>query len=672
MVVHSIDNVKSVLTQRELDLFCATYNIPANLRLELPGRDDTIKDSLKGKIGIFTRFIEFVNFHISLSKFLLCVLQYYQIDFSQLSARAAAKYNDVSVKKDPLLFYDLVDFKLLDKLDNNRTLIRKYSETFMCLVGLRCSFTDTDARPTLLRPNKSDMGLLDFIKSSDLSKINTGERTLAFGEVPLLTKTAYMVVNTSAQSLRLVTHTITDEIREHFGKNKRTVGASAVPPPVKKARTGGANVDSGAAASRLEEFMSFSITLTPERDCEDESVSNHGDNVRTFPPSGRYVVLSSSYAKTDILASHVVPPIPSVQANADIVVVELVNEAHGSPVDDFYDSQTINSASAHNIYVPNWDVTNDARMDDPHEITIREKFEKKFTDSLEVIQLRDAEIVKLRSKLEKAEGEAADVVELRRRVSKLEATSAVKVEELDGLSFQNAELSGQVSGLGSVRDSLNEKVVELESECERLRSQVEDARLSELSYQNALGKVVSLAVDQGIQQGLEARVDHGKASRDLSMVEAYDPGVKVRYEEAIGELENISLPFLHRLDSYKDAPLDRVMASLYLEGFLFAEDETSHFHKLQPILEQVVVPIYYERGGSRVPGTVCREVLLGEALEASLARARKHKQAVPSNVSMLGTVTNSRSRNLSSVDNQQVPSHDDMFDTALLDKPVDS
>ncbi|GKD06631.1 retrovirus-related pol polyprotein from transposon TNT 1-94 [Tanacetum coccineum] len=206
-------------------------------------------------------------------------------------------YNNVSVKKDPLPSDDIVDFKPLKKLDNNRTMITKY-------------------------------GVLSrFVKFNAI----------------------------------------------FWSKNKRKVGASAGPPPIKKARTGGANVDSEAVSSLAEEFVSSSITPTPKRDYEDESVSNHDDN-------------------------HV------------CMVSEL-------------------------------------RMRYEHEIMIREKFEKKFTNSSEVIQQRDAEVVELTSKLERAEGEAADVVELRRRVS--------------GLEF--------------VRDGLKGNAVKLEFECERLRSQVERA-----------------------------------------------------------------------------------------------------------------------------------------------------------------------------------------------------
>ncbi|GKG55956.1 hypothetical protein Tco_0574850, partial [Tanacetum coccineum] len=63
----------------------------------------------------------------------------------------------------------------------------------------------------------------------------------------------------------------------------------------------------------------------------------------------------------------------------------------------------------------------------------------------------------------------------------------------------------------------------------------------------------------GIQQGLEAGVEHRKARRELGALLAYNPRLKAGYEEAMGELESVSLPFLDRMESYKDVPLDRIM-----------------------------------------------------------------------------------------------------------------
>ncbi|GJT85611.1 hypothetical protein Tco_1067328 [Tanacetum coccineum] len=151
--------------------------------------------------------------------------------------------------------------------------------------------------------HSQDMGLLDFVKSSDPSKIKTGEQTLALNETPLMTETTDMVVNPSPQTICLVTHTNANEINIHSCKNKMKVGASSVPPPMKKTRMGGvsinehvaiiaekspvviqklikqANVDSGMADSRADEFVSSFVTPTPEHECEDKSVFNHDDNV---------------------------------------------------------------------------------------------------------------------------------------------------------------------------------------------------------------------------------------------------------------------------------------------------------------------------------------------------------------------------------------------------------
>ncbi|GJY03741.1 hypothetical protein Tco_0369681 [Tanacetum coccineum] len=163
MVTNTVDTVTSILTQQELDHFCNTYNILAELGLELPGRDDTIKDAPAGKIGIYTRFLEFANFR-------------------------------ASILKDPLPSDNRVNAELLALLDHHRTIIKRYLETFLCLVGLSRSFDDVHVRPTFLKDNDSDTGLLDFVKSADPFKVKTKERNLAQGEIPLNNETVNMIV----------------------------------------------------------------------------------------------------------------------------------------------------------------------------------------------------------------------------------------------------------------------------------------------------------------------------------------------------------------------------------------------------------------------------------------------------------------------------------------------
>ncbi|GKF10673.1 hypothetical protein Tco_0048599, partial [Tanacetum coccineum] len=97
---------------------------------------------------------------------------------------------------------------------------------------------------------------------------------------------------------------------------------------------------------------------------------------------------------------------------------------------------------------------------------------------------------------------------------KLEALVATKVEELAGLGTQNVELLAQVEGEAKLRE---EFMAMQDDEVQRLeeRNADLDACLSELNYQVnselyphmltvVAGRSYSLAIDQDIQQGLEA------------------------------------------------------------------------------------------------------------------------------------------------------------------------
>ncbi|GKF19258.1 hypothetical protein Tco_0067896 [Tanacetum coccineum] len=115
------------------------------------------------------------------------------------------------VKRDLLPSDDVVDLPLVEKLNENRTLIRKYPKVFLSIICLSRTFVDTDIRPTLIGRDKNDMGLLDFVKSADLFKVKVRERTLAENEVPLLTETTDRVIAPFGQTIRLVDHNIVDE-----------------------------------------------------------------------------------------------------------------------------------------------------------------------------------------------------------------------------------------------------------------------------------------------------------------------------------------------------------------------------------------------------------------------------------------------------------------------------
>ncbi|GJV07474.1 hypothetical protein Tco_1345130 [Tanacetum coccineum] len=93
----SITDIKSVLSQKNLDIFCKNFHIPDEVHPLLPSRNQTIHEMPTSKIGVYTRFFEFANFRLPLSTFLVDVLRYYRIHISQLSVIAAAKVSHFEI-----------------------------------------------------------------------------------------------------------------------------------------------------------------------------------------------------------------------------------------------------------------------------------------------------------------------------------------------------------------------------------------------------------------------------------------------------------------------------------------------------------------------------------------------------------------------------------------------
>ncbi|GKE28008.1 hypothetical protein Tco_1443392, partial [Tanacetum coccineum] len=543
-------------------------------------------------------------------------------------------FSGTSVVMDPLPVDEAVDIPCMELLNENRTLIRKYPKTFLCFVGLIRLFTETDVLPTLLHDNNEEMGLLDFVKSADPFKVKVREQNLVENEVLLITKTEDKVISPSIQTISLVDHTNQDELNANSGKRRKRVAFG------EQAAAG-----SRSAAAVTKDVTSSSVTPTLERALEDDPY----DNVRTRPPSGHFVVLSSGSADTNIPAtSQVVPLVSSSQAGTSVLVAESSSDGHPlsapeletgtlsatssqcSSADDFYESQTIDSATALNVYIPNWSVTNNARVDNSvtcqnlldhvtplgywamlrnqhdagfldsfninsaqhvcmvselrlrykHEIMTREKYKKWFTDSVALVQQRDAEVAELKSKLEKLESEAAKVEELCKRVSDLEAAVAVKVGEAASLTAQNAGLLEKVSALELERDGLKGQVMGKKRAVE-LDARIADVRrdMDNDLYPHMLTAIAGRrwVVGHGIQEGLEAGVVHGRAGRSLTQIEAYDPKVEGKYVAAVFEFEGVSFPLLDELESLKDSPLMSIMSALILKDDQGNTDTTPEF-----------------------------------------------------------------------------------------------
>nr|GEX65580.1 hypothetical protein [Tanacetum cinerariifolium] len=169
----------------------------------------------------------------------------------------------------------------------------------------------------------------------------------------------------------------------------------------------------------------------------------------------------------------------------------------------------------------------EVRMRAEHTLEQKNSLGDKCSEQSAHILEKDTEIAHLRSLLSLKDSEAREAIRLREQVSALEAVDAVKGDERRGtleievasLTAQFAQFTSDLSGSQFSCDKLNSKVVSLESERGGLVNQA-----------------IGCAINKGIQDGPKARVDHGKAGIDLSVIEAYDPPAESKYINVVNAL----------------------------------------------------------------------------------------------------------------------------------------
>nr|GEY71531.1 transposase (putative), gypsy type [Tanacetum cinerariifolium] len=87
-----------------------------------------------------------------------------------------------------------------------------------------------------------------------------------------------------------------------------------------------------------------------------------------------------------------------------------------------------------------------------------------------------------------------------------------------------------------------------------------------LEMRQAFVDVVSAGVAKGMSEGLKHGVEHGHDQLTVESLEAYDPEAEAKFTAALQSLKDLKFPMLDQLEGLKDAPMDVIMAALYLKS----------------------------------------------------------------------------------------------------------
>ncbi|GJT03015.1 hypothetical protein Tco_0824184 [Tanacetum coccineum] len=123
--------------------------------------------------------------------------------------------------------------------------------------------------------------------------------------------------------------------------------------------------------------------------------------------------------------------------------------------------------------------------------------------------------------------------------------------------------------------------------------------------------VVSVRITKGFCDGLKYGVEQGEAKLDLAMVEGYNSEAEGKFTATMQALKDLKYPLIDELEKLKDAPMDVLMASLYLESDTGA-DAPQWIRDLRPSLSQLKILVYL-RSDLQNPGLLKEECLLIDA-----------------------------------------------------------
>ncbi|GJQ94046.1 hypothetical protein Tco_0005185 [Tanacetum coccineum] len=562
-------NKHSIMTREMVESFCDNYYIPDEVHPAAPGRDMTITQFPEGKVGVYTRLFDYCGYRIPLTKFCVSVLKYFLIHISQLSPFGAARISHFEVLtrvldlgssvavfrtfytriySDGLFSFAKRSLSAPSCLSKPPDSIKNWADHFFWVDARVFPISvplytggvlEKDPAPHLT----AHMGLLDYIRTADPRKVQAVEVQKGEEQVTLLESTKHCFVSLDAPAA------VHQASGSGSGAGSKAYAPSAGETIVAEEDVipAGTYVDlvdpegdlpvvkKGDAAQKQPEkakrkkLLKQSDPLPAKRLRIDHPSLASGTggkslaSLRRTLPEGSLILGSSSSADVHThvtVQSSRVADAP-VYTAADIVtssrgktLVVPTSDVGGSSqpetseesADSFYETAVLNSEDAKRWYIPRWNITNDALLDDGFSCrtlvdrvappgffsTLRNidydqlfeefnvgaarqiclgsevrKLRGKYDARGVLLREKDAEIARLKSLVKEKDTESAKVLHLRDQkdtdISLLDSRASYLKSALDDSQAACGEARNLISSLSSERDGLASEVSTLHS-----------------------------------------------------------------------------------------------------------------------------------------------------------------------------------------------------------------
>nr|GEY35888.1 transposase (putative), gypsy type [Tanacetum cinerariifolium] len=636
-----LETAVNTISHEYLLEFTSEYGIPETLHPALPGPEDRIVDFPEGKIGVYTSKRPGKNTPQCYTK-PLDSLKNWNNRFFWVDERVFPTFVDwrTNAPKDGMPAEGTYSLEAVRVLDTHRTPIQKQPEMLLCLVGIsRRYYLGDELYPMFLHDDDRDMDLFNLIRAPNPTKVKTGSRPRAPYEVPLLTLTAPRVI----------------EIDEPAATDSCGVPSTIERSPLDFAHEAGAT-DQGTAAPEMPSSEDVPATAAPGAGQAEETATmdppaapesrkrgRDGPDVNA-PPNLAAIQLS--------LASTVVVPgdAPVGVSDPDPLFFADAPSRHpvfpGIAVAGDPESENASSPaevrSPGRVYQPEWGVTNDSLLDTPEACQdlvdhvappgyfseLHHMYNEEFLRQYNVNLARQVAMgSQLRLRFEQeAKLLRKSVAQVARRDKRIQARE---------LEIRNMEASLEAEA--NAKRAAEDKSAGLSQELERMRAQfsdLQDERVEQrCAEMDARLDALSIDFDEELYPhmltaiaGRRWVIGHGlrlavmKCGESLELRQAFADAVSA------GIAKGLSEGLRHGLEhGLKDAPMDVIMAALYLESDT-GDDASQDIRDLRPSSSQLTIPVYLEVRDPQNPWACKEEIGLADAIAANISRAEKKKR----------------------------------------------
>nr|GEW69515.1 putative transposase (putative), gypsy type [Tanacetum cinerariifolium] len=403
-----------------------------------------------------------------------------------------------------------------------------------------------------------DMDLYNLIRAPNSTKVKTGSRPRAPHELPLLTLTATRVIE--------------------MDEPAAAIDSSGVPSiiersPLDFAHEAGAS-DQGTAAPEMPPSKDVPATAVPGAGQAEETAATDppaASESRKRGRDGTDVNAPQSHCGGIMLILD-----PQGAPMGKKIRYPLLTLHHVIPSMLPRDSESENAFSAaevgspESVYRPEWGVTNGSLLDTPEACqdpvdhvappgyfsVLRHMHNEEFLRQYNVNLARQ---VAMGSQLRLRFEQEAKL--LRKSVAQTAEDRSA------GLSQELENMRAQFSGLQVSNERLSQQVATLQQQVsreEKLKGAFEEFKRQQ--DERAFADAISAGIAKGLSEGLRHGLEHGQAQLSFESIEAYDPEVEAKFVVALQALKDLKYPLVDQLESLKDAPMDVIMAALYLES----------------------------------------------------------------------------------------------------------